>query len=816
MMDALISGSAARAVLIQGSLVQFFDADNPKLLKPTNLWSIPRLFEGAHDIVRLKVRDYTECFDVLLEGYQKDRALRMLQIILEQEDIEDSREAAGLLDGLLQRDVVAEYVRDVTHATPYPNFPDLDKTDFADALVAYDLYRELREHQNAISTVRKAFDIIPFRSNELKFSYEKCAMYAGIFRRMVALTLGEATTSDVTFDCIIAFRDLPDARDVSTRWVSQLGVGKVGRKLRQLDEIELGDDGFELDDDGQFKGDRHGQFLAVNAQIRSIVERLESRDIEVARRFADQLIQSQLQSGSSEYAVKSLSNLATEARRRGLHEIELEWAERAREVRPGDGWARALLGDTYLALYRLQDAQEEFLAASAVGEEVYGRIGLARVAKESGDLDGALRLFDEAKSSSTDEGYTIAAWVGYCTTLREMWKSDETLEAFQQAKTEFPDEIAFQTGYAKALEYLGHLEEAKSAFLVAKTTWPGDPRGYCGEADIYKHAGEFEQACVLYKKAVDLFPYSIDALIGLADLYRKSGEFTEALEVYSQAREAFPYEPLAHTGAADTHLDARNYSEAVTIYENAALTFALDVAVRNGRANAYKRAGQFERSLQLYDQNVIDFPYSLPALNGRASLLKLLGKYDEALLAYDAILARQPRFTSARAAKASALIAQGRYAEAEPLLHSKGLRTRNEWLTHLIMGMLYLKRGDISAALKIFSEGSNGAPFHQLRKQFQASLACCELQMQTYDHIPEYLKGSDEPIHVLLRSISLAFAGRFELAENEVQGSREPMSPSLEAIRHNLGNVLSVRKARDEDRAWLVGASEEAVLQLAA
>lgn len=816
MMDALISGSAARVVFIKGSSVEFMDAETPELLRPATLSSVPHLLAGAHDLVRLKVRKHSDCFSVLLDSYQKDRAIRMLQILLDEEDPEDQSDAAKLLHELLKSEGVAKHVRNVTYSLPYPNFPILDDRLFLDASRSYELYVELQERQSAISAVREQFDRIRFKSVELKFSFEKCAMYEGIFWQMANLYLGETTPSAVTFECIRAFKYLPDSREISARWVGQFGVKKPSRKLRKLDLFELEDRAYELEEDTQFQGDRRGQFNAVQGQIRSIVDRLESRDVDVARRFADQMIQSQLQYSSSEYAAKSLSNLATEARRRGLHDIELEWAERAKEVRPADGWARALLGDTYLSLYRLKDAEEEFLAASAYGEVDYGKIGLARVAKASGNLDQALDIFSEARWDLSNPKYTIAAWVGFCSTLREMWKPDETLEAFKDAKTAFPEEIAFHTGYARSLEYLGQLEDAKAAFIEVKSMWPGDPQGYCGEADVYKHAGDFEKALILYSTAVEIFPHSTEALIGLADLHRKSGKFDDALALYTDAQVNFPYEPRIRTGAADTHLDCRNYPEAIAIYEGAVDTFTLDVDVRNGRANAYKRAGQFERALQLYDQNVRDFPYSLPALNGRASLLKLLGMYEEALLAYDTILTRQPRFMSAKAAKASVLIATGRYDEAETLLISKGLRTRNEWLIHHVRGMLYLKRGDIPRAKAIFVDGVANAPFHRLRKQFQASLACCELQVGTYDRIPDYLKGSDEPIHVLLRSISLAFAGRFEQASEEVRQNEEAIPPNLLLIKKNLDNLLSVQDASNSDRAWLLQASEEAVLQLAA
>jgi tetratricopeptide (TPR) repeat protein len=817
MMDALVSGSAARAVFIQGSLVQFMDAESPDELHTSTLSAIPRLLEGACDIVRMKVKRHTDCFDILLRGYNCDRATRMLQIVLMNDDLEDTTEAVTILETLLEQEGVADHVLNLTYAVPYPDFPEIPRDVFGSASKVYKLYADLLRHQDAISAVRGEFDRLKFVSSEIKSGYEKSALHAGIFKLVTYLSLGEVSASDVSFACIRAFAHLPDSRAISTRWVGAFTKERVGRKMRKLDDLELDTEGYEGDLEDEGFGDGPVAFQAVNAQIQGILGRLDNREVEVARRFADQLIQSQLQATrSGRYAVKSLCNLATEARHRGLHDLELEWAERAKEVSPQDGWARALLGDTYLLLYRLSDAEEEFRAAAAVGEGVYGKIGLARVAKQSGNLDRALDLFIEARAEAKDRGYAIAAWIGYCATLRDMWKPEETMAAFAEAKAAFPDEIDFQTGYARSLEYLGHLEDAKTAFVTAKINWPGDPKGFCGEADIYKHSGEFEIARGLYEHAVKIFPTSIEAIIGLADLHRKSGDLHEALKLYLEAQEKFPYAPQAFTGAGDTQLDARDYAEALRTYEIAAKNFGLDVGVRNGRANAHKRAGQFARSLQLYDENVHDFPYSLPALNGRAGLLKLLGKYDEALQAYDAILVRQPRYVSAKAAKASALIAQGRFEEADDLLAHKGLRTRNEWLTYHVRGLWYLKRGDLPSARAIFSEGEARAPFHLLRKQFQASLACCELQSDTYEGIPEYLKGSSEPIHVLLRTISLAFAGRFENAASEVGSAAAPMTPRLQEIRERLDHVIVERKANEGDRVWLVRASEEAVLQLVA
>ncbi len=814
MIDALVSGSAARAVFIQGSSVHFIDADDPQNIRPSNLAAINHLLADANDVVRLKINKYSDCYNVLLSEWQRDRALRMLQIVLINDDPEDTLDASECLERLLREEHVYNAVLNLVYSVPYPNFPSIDDALFNRAPITKTFYSQLREDQEAIGRVRQAFDALIFPSETIKLAYEAAAVPSGLFRLVVELALGRSNASDVIFSCVKNFKHLPDSRALATQWVNNFTAAGIGRRLRPLDELAVDEAAYELDEDSRHRGDRHSIFVSVTAQIEAIIAKLEGRETDAARRYAEHLIGFQLQSGSTEFVAKSLSRLATEARRRNLHDIELEWAERAVAVRPEDGWARALLGDTYLLLYRLRDAEEEFKAASAYGEAAYGSIGRAKVAKERGDLDQALAMFESVRKSGGT--HALTAWSGYCSTLREMWKPEETLKAYKEAKDAYPNEIIFQTGYAKALEHLGRFPDAIEAYVQAKTGWPGDPRGYYGEADVYKHAGQFETARELYEKAIELFPYSMEPLVGLADLNRKNGEFAKALNLYSTAKEAFPYSPLAQIGAADVLLDERNYRDALSIYDNAIGRFPLEVSVRNGRANAYKRVGQFQEALRLYDENVHDFPYNFTALMGRANLLKLLGRYDDALLAYDVVLARQPRYASAKASKASIFVARRRFDEAEQLLPQKSPHTRNDWLSYQVRGMLELQRGNIPSAKKIFSEGVSRTPYHNLRTLFQSSLACCDLQMETYQAIPEHLQDSNEPIHVLLRGISLAFSGKFEPAAHTSQQVGSEIPPKLVELKSHLDAVISRRNTRPDERVWFSEATAEAVLRLAA
>ena len=119
MMDALISGRAARAVFIQGATVRFIEADDPQTVKVSSLSTVPILLQGAMDIVRIKVKDFTDSYPVLLSNWQKDRALRMVQIVLAADDDEELIEAADYLNDLLEVDAVREYVTSVAYALPH-------------------------------------------------------------------------------------------------------------------------------------------------------------------------------------------------------------------------------------------------------------------------------------------------------------------------------------------------------------------------------------------------------------------------------------------------------------------------------------------------------------------------------------------------------------------------------------------------------------------------------------------------------------------------------------------------------------------------
>jgi tetratricopeptide (TPR) repeat protein len=169
--------------------------------------------------------------------------------------------------------------------------------------------------------------------------------------------------------------------------------------------------------------------------------------------------------------------------------------------------------------------------------------------------------------------------------------------------------------------------------------------------------------------------------------------------------------------------------------------------------------GRFEDALSAYDQNIADFPYDAISMANRANLLKLLGRYGDSVDAFDLLIERRPDFVRAKYSKASALIALKKYDEAERLLPSGPPATEDEWMGSYVAGLLKLKRGNLSAASRIFAQGMADAPF-QRRGTFKSGWALVEIRLRHFQNAVSALGEHAEHL-----SSALAARCHFQIGE---------------------------------------------------
>lgn len=817
-MNAFVSGVAARVVFVEGNDVTYFEADAPNDLKKSSLSELGCLLAGATDLVELKRADKAAVFQCLLDLWNKDRAIRMLDIILDESSQEFSSEAVEYLDALLSESTTP-YVLNWALAVPAKWAPPTDKISTTYSKVQ-GLISTIVGLQESIRQVRLAWEGIDpdlFESPSYKAKFERAAVVEGVFRQFVLAVAGQEDLNDALLAGYVSLRPFRNVRSIIQAWEAGLTVRRSAQRV--LDRITITADANE--DEDLKPGVREvGSYEAYQRVLRAkegIVDRLERSDLVNARKFARALVDEQIANGDRSHAAKTLCALAQEANRLGYTSLQLEWVLQAVEVNPEDGWAAGQAADAFLVLYRFSDAADYYRRAMNLGEELFGMNGLGRVLRASGNLDAALATFREARDQFSSHAEVFHSWAGIGEVLRDMGDLDAALKVYTDAVERYREIPSLWCGRAATLKDLGELDMASAAYNEAMLKFPGEVTAQVGLADIEKTLGNFDSALQKYEKVIDQLPSEVAGYRGYAEVLREKGQSEEALVAYAQAKKRFPHDPGSYGGYAETLRDMGRLDEALDAYNEAVARFEFEPYLRNGRANLIKLTGRLEEALQAYDQNVHDFPYSLVALNGRADLLKELGHYERALSAFDDIAAKQHSFKVALFSKAAVLTILGRFEEALDILPETSPRTRDEWIAYHIRGMIYLRSGRVEQAIEVFEFGLSHIQFHKERSYFQNALAAAKLARSDYLEALNLSRNGRSTMAKVIQLHSYSALGERKVARgfyDELR--RDPHSNVIDLAEEIARRFRLVEKPPAHSSAWIIQKEQELVLALAA
>ncbi len=728
MIHALISGQTAKVAFIEGDDISFVDLTQPQHRIQASRGALSYIFSGATDVEQIEIKDYSDSFRPALTKYNFDRGLALFDIALTEDDELFRNDAIDAFEKIMKDDLSETQITNYIFAASNSDLPlDEDVDAIRETRPHFaDFVKRVRDAQVHIlkfaGALERAFNALSIPADTREF-FRFRAIDSGAFRALVDAGSDQTHINDAIFRCYGYLRDVRDSRQIIQTWTNEFIHRDTARKLRHLEEEYE-----RAEETSEFHSDR-GVFLTfqnVIKQQEAIVERIRHQDLSAARKFADDLLRQQLSESSTEYAAKSLSKLAMSARQLGQHSLELDWAKKSAELAPDDGYAAGILADSYLLLYRLPEAETEFKRAKELGEDEFGRAGLGRVARAAGKYDDALRSFKaviEAYAPGSAE-----TWASYAETLRDLWRDEEALRAYNDAIAIHREQPVLECGRAAVLTDLGQIEAARSSYERVIRKWPDDPIGHCGYAETFKREGDLERALALYQSAAEQYPSSVIACCGVAETYRASGALEEARKAYDGAKARFPYSTSPVSGLGETLRDLRRYGDAIATFTEGDRHFPLHARLRNGLANSYKSAGEFDEALRQFERNVKDFPYNLYSLAGRANLLKLLGDYEAASEAYDRILLANPGYQFAKNAKASIYIAEGKFAEAVPLLKAAdSLSNEESWSALHIRSVMLVRQGLFDEAEAVIKSGL-ACPFFKVRTQFETASSLLALK----------------------------------------------------------------------------------------
>ncbi|MEO6012185.1 MAG: tetratricopeptide repeat protein [Devosia sp.] len=811
MIEAYVSGEAARVAFVEGTEATYIDAEDPGNVHAVTLSSLFRLFDGAGDVERFVVGRREEAFSRLLAKYSFDRSLRLLDLALDASfSIAVRVEAAAAYVNLVSdnsvRDRVENYVLSV---------PRLEATDhFGEGFPAE--FRVLIHRLSALQGHIVRVSAALTRSLELNSDEaHRHQVYSQIVDTGAFKSIVLALEANVGMNGAIltAHQKLSAVRN--GRAIVQGWTGQFVSRQPKIEDDPVGDDRDDWHSTDVIATAPKGwrAFQAVMSQQDFIIKKMLAGDQEGARRFAANLAKWQLEASSKKFAARSMSRLASEARKLGLRSLELDWAKTATELNPDDQTALALLADTYLELLRLPEAEDAFIRAGKLGESEFAAVGLARVHRAAGQLDRAAAELRKAIDTFSEADQINHAWLALAEVSREQDKPFAALEIYDQALKRFAYVSELWCGKASVLRDLGRLEEAATLAQQAIGLFPNDSVPYAISAEILRDLGREQEALESYDAMAERFPSDPVVANARATLLADLGRYEDSLAAFRVAQTKFPYEHMAFCGYAETKRESGDLAGALLAYEDAISRFPLSSIARGGHANVLKLMGRFEDALAAYDRNIRDFPYEVVSMSNRANLLKLLGRYSDAVSAYDVLLSKRPDFKRATYGKAAALIAMSRLDDADPLLPGPNDIPRNDddWVGLHIRGLLLLKKGNLSAAKRAFSQGTEiGSP--QRRRIFATSLIAVEMRLRAFTQaiaaLPEYPTG-----------LASAFVARcfLEVGNNSMAlehlQSANDNHPAFRAYVEELSNRAIQRASKGED--WLDDMEVELSLQAA-
>ncbi len=305
----------------------------------------------------------------------------------------------------------------------------------------------------------------------------------------------------------------------------------------------------------------------------------------------------------------------------GYFEDAISRFSRARDVRPDYVAASVNLGNIFLELNRLSDAQAAFVKALAIEKNNPAALyGMGQVSASNRDYATAVRYFEE----------TLAEVPG-----------------------------ANRVHYSLAMAYrgLGNAEKVKAHLAQQGTVGVRvtDPlfdglqdlitgeRVYLSRGKIAFEAQRYAEAADEFRKAVAAKPGSVTARVNLGAALTQTGDLDGAVEQFEEALRIEPGKANAHYNLAVILAGQNKHDRSIAHARSALTAEPNDVNARFLLAQELKKSGNVDEALSEYSRVVQADPGNESALLEQVKLLYRKGQVKQALDALEKSHAQYPK-----------------------------------------------------------------------------------------------------------------------------------------------------------------------------
>ncbi|MCH8342484.1 MAG: tetratricopeptide repeat protein [Planctomycetes bacterium] len=633
-MRAILSGQAGLALLGDGDAVWAVSVEAPEERTPCNWRDAPYLLAGVDDVVELPDVSQEKALDELEQAWRRDRALRLMLILLDREEDTDTRTmAAECVDEHFASDNIRQYAANRFYSAPLPSSAELGRAkqlageSNAHRVVAF--LAKLNADQAVIARTRRAWDEIDpdtFESDEEKARFEAVAIDAGSFCRLAeALDAAIVEQAWMEFLRDARIKRLPRHRNVITAWTNPLrpspresqGDGESGTPRLAKDDRQ-GGQVLRRRSKPAREPTGHQQWTRVQKEVATILADIDKGRETQALRFTQELVERQKSEDNEEFAVKTLCNLAKQMKDRKLHQLQLQFAQWATDEFSWDAQARDQLADAYLCLGRLHEALAQYKETiQRFPNDSVPCNGRSEVLRELGRLDEALAQYKETIQRFPNNSVPCN---GRSEVLRDLGRLDEALAQYKETIQRFPNDAVAYCGWCEVLRDLGRLDEALAQYKETIQRFPNDSVPCNGRGEVLRDLGRLDEALAQYEATIQRFPNNSFAYCGRGEVLRELGRLDEALAQYEEAIARLPTDRFAPTAKAHVLIEMKRYDQALSLLSEDPPRSLGDWIAFHVRGMAHLRRGNYETAIELFRQGVRDCPFSASAPFFRTAL----------------------------------------------------------------------------------------------------------------------------------------------------------------------------------------------------
>jgi len=451
---------------------------------------------------------------------------------------ETHRLAAEELEELLTNEWVVRYLHQILYAKPLPNAANIEGAIESSRRFGnvHKFLSRLAESQDAISTVRSAWESIPLEATSQEVEkrelsskdVEGICIRHGLFYEFVTALMSDANPVAVLVwmsKNSSLKQELPSYNRIGNAWIKPLprGLGLKASPTIANPSLIAALPAVTTDVSHNRNVSSFKQlpkalkaFGSALAQVERISELVASRQDAPAEKMLDELIREQLQypDGAS-YAVKSLCNIATQARHSHRRDFAVNSLFRALKLNPTDPVACFQLGT------QLRDSELFEEARQAYDKSL-----------EYGDSDDIYR---------TQTTLSAKAHV-----LTEQGKYDDAMQEYESIPF-YNDNFSIRNAVADLYRKKGNLREAMFRYLELIAADETFHRAFAGKAEIAKRRGDPHRALRIYNSLLKSGKYTIDDdsrtvyQFARCQLFKRVGQFPKAIEIAKLVLDEEPY-----------------------------------------------------------------------------------------------------------------------------------------------------------------------------------------------------------------------------------------------------------------------------------